>query len=205
MNVSTAEMTELELKKYALSVMKRRYNLPEDAIVVDEFRFVRGRYRADLAIATASSLLAVEVKSAADSVKNLERQVRVYSKYFHKVSVWVDGQHMESIKKLEFPMNCEVSVVLKSKTKLIKRGRIEKNKSAQVISQLLNDNEIERLIKRECGDDLKHCLSSDLISKLGSKIIMDSVRRRMRKILLDREENQNSSHGSSPVFPSGSP
>lgn len=76
--------------------LKREVAAAPDAVIIDELTLQRKDGRIDVAVAS-KHLHGYEIKSEADKLDRLKRQVRVYSKVFDYLSVVVDDRHLADV------------------------------------------------------------------------------------------------------------
>ena len=68
---------------------------PAQHLVVEEFGVGRGASRADVAVISATGIIGVEIKSAADTVRRLAGQVTWYSRVFDAAVLVMDSSHLQ--------------------------------------------------------------------------------------------------------------
>lgn len=83
---------EAEIKARVLEALRSKGRLPCDATIASEYPLGRSGVRCDLAILT-DRFTGIEIKSDADSLRRLSRQLDSYRSYFDHVIVVLSSRH----------------------------------------------------------------------------------------------------------------
>lgn len=193
-------MNETQMKSMAAAYIKRRYSADHSWILLDEFRYVRGQRRADLALISTTRTIAVEIKTESDSLSRIAGQSQQYSSRFDKVFYFLHYKFGRSIERLNFQENEEIVLFDNLKTKVIKRGRLIAPLSKSDLIDLLNDEDIRSLMKthrKKRWDSF-----SDFLDSIPVVEIRKAIYRRAKKIAKKRPVKDYRSDQSSSAFPS---
>lgn len=83
-----------------IKLIKHLYHGLKDAVLSSEFSFEHGNRRADLVCQSEGVATAYEIKGAGDSIARLPSQVDSYRKYFDRVYIVCEKNHLASIRKV---------------------------------------------------------------------------------------------------------
>lgn len=82
-----------DIRVALLARFKKRYGTDKDVVVVEELPVCRGTVRADLAV-ISDRIEGYEIKSGADTLKRLPRQVEYYGQALNRMMLVVDQRHI---------------------------------------------------------------------------------------------------------------
>lgn len=83
-----------------IKLIKYLYRGSKDAVLSSEFSFEHGNRRADLVCQSEGFATAYEIKGAGDSIARLPSQVDSYRKYFDRVYIVCEKNHLASIRQV---------------------------------------------------------------------------------------------------------
>lgn len=92
--------TENHLKAQLLNVLRRARRISSSTIIANELPLGTTGVRADLAL-YSKCLTGVEIKSARDSLKRLERQLSTYRTHFDRTILVLDSKHWGDVLTLD--------------------------------------------------------------------------------------------------------
>ena len=166
----------------------RRYHLSPDTLVLDELGLKHGNVRADIAVVNGH-LIGYEIKSDADSLNRLSRQVDAYSAVFDRANAVVGQRHSVPIAKL-VPSWWGIVVATRGRRgavcfKTIRRASPNPSTDAFATAQLLWRNEAEEeLAKRGFSGRIlrqkRSILYEELIKALGAVELRMVVKERLK-------------------------
>jgi hypothetical protein len=90
-------------------------------MVINEFSNLNCGTRADIAIQHDQEIEAIEIKSARDSIKRLENQLKLYQKYFDRVTIIVDSSHFKHVYDMCQDQNA--GIILYSQNTFVEKKR----------------------------------------------------------------------------------
>lgn len=135
---------EPEIKAATLSRLMSDGCLSRGQTVINEFTIDGYSRRVDLVIATDKHLIAIEVKSEADSLYRLAGQTEKYLEYFDKVIVVTAPKHLAKILET-VPKHVAVWEISNGNIKIRQRGKIIPVKDKTKLLRLMKANELIKL------------------------------------------------------------
>ncbi len=142
-------------------------------LIVNEAPFFKGNRRADLIMIEKNKLIAFEIKSELDSLKNVKSQLEDYIKIFDKVYLVISDKFSKSHELKE--ISPKVGIILWKKCLKVKKdARIIKNFKKEDLLSVLWRKDLEELLKKrnlEFETLKKEVLSCCKISDIKNKTI----------------------------------
>lgn len=145
--MNSIQLLEPDIKAMILNHLKHRGDLHKNVSIINEFTIDNYSRRVDLAIVDENNLIAIEIKSEADSLCRLSGQVETYLEYFDKVIVVAASKHMKKIMKT-VPKNVAVWEILNNQLKVKKRGKIVRTNNKNKIIRLMTASELLKLANK---------------------------------------------------------
>lgn len=104
-DLSKSYDSEHSLKAKVIQRLRESERFGRRPIVATEYRVGSTGARADLVIASRSTreVVAIEIKSAADSLKRLPHQLAAYMRYFDRVILVAAHRHQPHVRRLTIP------------------------------------------------------------------------------------------------------
>ncbi len=101
-NTFTRHLNEAEIKTLVLNRLLKKRKIRKEAIIANEFVIHRSKVRADLAILD-KSFIGIEIKSALDGLRRIDKQIPVYCSVFDVVILVLADKHIKALKYDQFP------------------------------------------------------------------------------------------------------
>lgn len=143
-NSTLCRLLEPEIKAITLNYMLDKAQLIQGQIVINEFTLKSYSRRVDLLFTTQKHLIAVEVKSEADSLQRLSGQTSKYLEYFDKVIIVAASKHIQNIIRT-VPKNVEIWEVCNGHIRIKQRGKIVPITNKAKLLDLMKANELLKL------------------------------------------------------------
>ncbi len=154
-NYSSARLLETDVKAITLNYLIEKGLLVPGQAIINEFTLKGYTRRIDLLLPTSKHLIAIEIKSEADSLNRLDGQVSKYLEYVDKVIVVATSKHIKNIMR-SVPDQVAVWEVCNGRIKVIQPGRIVPINDTSKLLHLMKANELVKLSNR---------LGSSMVSK----------------------------------------
>lgn len=172
------------------SVLKSAHEDPA-SFVVDELGLKNGEVRADIAVINGK-MVGYEIKTDKDTLLRLSPQILAYNEVFDKAYIISGEKHLDKVRSL-VPEWWGIYIIKptgpdKCKFVCIRRGKLNRNKDAFGITQLLWKEEVKeivesitnnyvktRLTKYDLYDILVSNLDTNKITQLASKYLKKRV------------------------------
>ncbi|WP_417495137.1 sce7726 family protein [Maricaulis sp.] len=183
-------MNEEQLVQAAASSIRARMRDSGSFSIVREFRFLRGRCRADAIVLCDRSVIAIEVKTEFDSLRKLEDQTKYYSAHFDKLVLCISEKHEKKLELMNLPDNCDVLIQYKSnRLKLRRRGKMVRSSDAYKYAPLLNDEQIASLLSRVHNVSRRYSEENtiELLKNTNSNSIIEEIKKRIENVRLLRQ------------------
>lgn len=87
----------IQIKSLYLSHLIKAKKIDESTLVINEFSNLHSGVRADIALVKGNITEAIEIKSAFDSLRRLENQIKIYLECFNKVTIVTEKRHLENV------------------------------------------------------------------------------------------------------------
>lgn len=139
-----ARMLENDIKAMLIQHLRHKQVISSNSVLINEFNIDGFTNRVDLVIAEDNGLFAYEIKSEADSLQRLEKQIEKYSQFFDKVIVVAAAKHISNVLSI---VSDDIGVweVTQSGFKIVQRGRASKSQEREYLLRILNVKELKRL------------------------------------------------------------
>ena len=166
-------LLEPEIKILVLKHLSESGLLTGNESIINEFTVNAHARRVDLAVVNDNYLVAFEIKSEADSLARLEKQINNDLNFFDKVTVVASTKHIDKVLKI-VPSNVAVWEVDGTCLKVRRRGKICKITNKESLIKLMKVNELLRIITRlNIFYNTKHRRS---LEKIANKISIKELR-----------------------------
>lgn len=139
-------LLEPQIKALVLNYLMRNKLSNPGSFIINELTVDRFSRRTDLVLVTNSRLIAIEIKSEADSLKRLQEQTSKYLEHFDKAIVVADAKHIDKILG-STPSQIGVWEVSKKSIIVRRRGSIRPIRDKKKILSLLRKNELLALAR----------------------------------------------------------
>jgi hypothetical protein len=146
-NYTPSRLLEPHIKALILNHLVKKNQLIEGQTIINEFTLNGYTRRVDLVLCTDKSLIAIEIKSEADSLVRLEGQTSKYLEYFDKVIIVAASKHVDNVIK-SVPNNVAVWAVENNSIKIKQRGKIIPIIQKSKFIDLMKSNELLKLARR---------------------------------------------------------
>lgn len=156
-------LREADAKAAVLQALRQHRQIDRHTVVANEFSLGRVGVRADLALFTRNQLIGVEVKTDADSLKRLERQLTGYRRYFDRIVLVVGDRHLQRLRQMEMS-DLEVwRFTSTSEVEIVQEQAIQPYPDCRV--DLLTQDERVRAARRAAKDEALHAIATHLLSE----------------------------------------
>ncbi|MGR4864319.1 sce7726 family protein [Caulobacter sp. LARHSG274] len=150
----STRLSEADIKAALLTELRRRGSISAKTVVANEFRVGKTSVRADLAL-LGDRLTAVEIKSDADTLKRLERQVAAYSLYFDELILVLARRHLARVSP-DLLAKAQVWIVELDGTLSQSSVPGDESLRSRPLADLLTKKESRRYLGTEAGDAADH-------------------------------------------------
>lgn len=138
---------EPEIKAATLNYLVGKGFLEKEQTVINEFTLDGYSRRVDLVLASHKHLIAIEIKSEADSLQRLSGQTSKYLEYFDKVIIVAASKHIENILNI-VPQNVAVWEICGEDIQVKQRGKIVTIKDKTKFLDLMKARELLKLASK---------------------------------------------------------
>ena len=161
------KLLEPDIKAIVLNHLKEKGQLTHDTTVISEFTIDNFSRRVDLALIHNGILIAIEIKSEADSLSRLSGQIEKYKDCFDKVIVISASKHLKEV-MTKAPKTVAVWEIDNRKIRIKQRGKVCQINDKTQLMNFMKVNELKRL-----SNSLK--LKIDYNSKINLKSELQNV------------------------------
>ncbi|AUJ71390.1 sce7726 family protein [Pseudoalteromonas sp. NC201] len=130
-------LLESDIKSLTIKELIKRKLLNKDSLIMSELVVGNFLRRVDLAFTYQNRLIAIEIKSEADSLYRLSGQLDTYLQYFDKVIVVADSKFIPKLIS-ESPANIGLWELEKNTIKVRRKGRFQQNVSKENLLDFLD-------------------------------------------------------------------
>lgn len=136
---------EIDIRKYLHSKILKEHENLKNAKIIDELKLCQGDAIIDVAVFNGC-INGYEIKSDSDTLERLPKQIEIYNKIFHKMTIVTGEKHIDKVSKM-IPDWWGIIEVINGKNKIKSFSEIKnngKNNNLEAISllQLLWKDEI---------------------------------------------------------------
>lgn len=146
---------ETEVKALVLQQLIKRGRLSVGAPIADEYPLIGTGVRADLVFLQRRRVVGIEIKTEADSLRRLERQLCVYEHYFDHTLLVIASRHFSNISTNDYPGVEMWSISPANKLTVVHRGKRHESMEPPPFLELLTAKERRQLSAAPIGSRQK--------------------------------------------------
>lgn len=133
-----------------LQELIKRGRLSNGATIADEYPLMGTGVRADIAFLQRRRIIGVEIKTEADSLRRLQKQMTVYENYFDHTLLVVASRHFSTMSTNDFP-EVEIWSLGSNRLTTVSSGKRSKVKDPPPLLELITEREKRQLDKTRVG------------------------------------------------------
>jgi hypothetical protein len=143
MNCIAEKTAKAEIVKY----LQQQRLITVSSVLISEYSVNRSNIRADLVLANTRSLHGIEIKTDADSLKRVGRQLEGYSRYFTHVTFAVSPRHLPKALEL-LPNRVGIWVIKDDKITVVRRAKKTQRQKSDLV-HMMHVADLKSLIRNE--------------------------------------------------------
>jgi len=180
------KLLEADIKSLTITELSKRGFLDSSSLLMNELTVGNFDRRVDLAFTNKDRLIAIEIKSEADSLQRLEGQIETYAQYFDKVIVVVAPKFVSKL-KCSTPSWLGIWEISNDGLRVHRKGRYRNKVSKSNLIDFLDVVDLKKLsnkFKIKCGNT-RYSLEeniSNLPQRELRRAVLASLERKFRDV-----------------------